>query len=415
MKKQERKVFFGLHFYRMPDCIPFLISFKRTLKLLKERGYTTQNGFAWGDPYIQKARNNLVKQFLESDCDIFFFVADDLEWNPEDALKVIETNGEVVAGVYPQKSSNPIKYPVSVERGGQGIPLTRPDGCISAKRVQTGFLRINRIVFENIVSGYPELAFYGVYNGKPIGMSHDFFPQGVHNHRWIGEDYAFCDLWTGLGGKIWIVPDIDFSHYAGGREYFGNYHEYLKQLPGGINENKKVGEIFTMRPGPSFSLKPLLNSISINDGRMVEIGSYTGESIEQFAKSGKFETIYAVDRWEDYCYNKETDKWHIDMDVVESLFDKRISKYNNIIKIKKSSIEAAKTFEEAFFDFIYIDADHTYESAKEDILAWMPKLKPGGIIAGHDYHLFEGVNKAVDEIFGTSVTHFPDTSWMVRR
>ena len=38
-----------------------------------------------------------------------------------------------------------------------------------------------------------------------------------------------------------------------------------------------------------------------------------------------------------------------------------------------------------YFDLVYIDADHTYESVKDDIAAWFPKVKPGGWITGHDY------------------------------
>jgi len=226
----------------MPDCLPFLYSFKRTLALLKDKGYEAQKGMVFGDPYIQKARNTLAKKFLDSDCDCLFFLADDLEWDSFDALRVIEADGEVICGAYPQKFE-PIKFPVFINKNAGGIPIIREDGCVSARRVQTGFLRIDRVVFENIIKGYPELSFYGVKDGVPVGISHDFFPQGVRNHRWIGEDYAFCDLWTGLDGKIWIVPDMKLTHWKWGKEkeeqkgYDGNYYKYLKESVGGSNGN----------------------------------------------------------------------------------------------------------------------------------------------------------------------------------
>jgi hypothetical protein len=72
------------------------------------------------------------------------------------------------------------------------------------------------------------------------------------------------------------------------------------------------------------------------------------------------------------------------------------------------STEAAKRFEDESLDFVYIDANHSYKYVREDILAWLPKVKKGGIIGGHDYDWTDkedgnilAVKKAVDEIFGT--------------
>lgn len=68
-------------------------------------------------------------------------------------------------------------------------------------------------------------------------------------------------------------------------------------------------------------------------------------------------------------------------------------------------------------DFVFIDADHSYEAVKDDIAHWCGKVRPGGWVGGHDYHQrkFPGVVKAVDEAFGNSVHHLPGTIWGVWR
>ena len=74
--------------------------------------------------------------------------------------------------------------------------------------------------------------------------------------------------------------------------------------------------------------------------------------------------------------------------------------------ILKKSVETAKRFKDESIDFIYIDANHTYKAVMDDVTAWTPKVKKGGIIGGHDYEYFcpttntRSVKDAVDEFYG---------------
>jgi predicted O-methyltransferase YrrM len=69
--------------------------------------------------------------------------------------------------------------------------------------------------------------------------------------------------------------------------------------------------------------------------------------------------------------------------------------------VQETSLEAAKDVPDGSLDFVFIDAGHTYAEVKEDIEAWAPKVKDGGIVSGHDYYEFPsgkgGVIPAVDE------------------
>ena len=62
------------------------------------------------------------------------------------------------------------------------------------------------------------------------------------------------------------------------------------------------------------------------------------------------------------------------------------------------SLEVCKEIKPASLDFVFIDADHCYESCSADIKAWYPKVRKGGVVSGHDYSgRHQGVCRAVDE------------------
>lgn len=67
-------------------------------------------------------------------------------------------------------------------------------------------------------------------------------------------------------------------------------------------------------------------------------------------------------------------------------------------------------------DLVFIDANHEYLEVKRDILAWLPKVRCGGVLAGHDYDqnipMFSGVKHAVDEVFGRDILLGKDRIWV---
>ena len=88
--------------------------------------------------------------------------------------------------------------------------------------------------------------------------------------------------------------------------------------------------------------------------------------------------------------------------------------------LRLDTVEASQQFADGSLDFVYIDADHSYKGCKRDILAWAPKVRRGGILAGHDYYntppAFE-VRRAVAEVCGgpCGITHEPAPSWWIHR
>jgi predicted O-methyltransferase YrrM len=159
----------------------------------------------------------------------------------------------------------------------------------------------------------------------------------------------------------------------------------------------------------------LIHSLPSNIVDMVEIGSYQGESTVIFAENIKnIKNIYAIDPWINGYASGDVCSDLYPMEIVENNFDIRTKEFDSIIKCKSTSKEKSFEFENESLDFVYIDGNHSYESTFEDINLWLPKIKKGGVIAGHDYlaSCFMGVVNAVNDIFGSPDRIYQDTSWI---
>lgn len=140
-----------------------------------------------------------------------------------------------------------------------------------------------------------------------------------------------------------------------------------------------------------------------NISRMVEIGSHLGESTSIFLGFKKIQQIYCVDIWK----NKHN----------ENIFDQRLKNYigNRCIKMKCSSKLACDKFDDNSIDMVYIDGNHQYKYVKDDLILWYNKLKPGGILSGHDYdESWKGCKRAIDDFIlnnNYTIKSFIDCSW----
>ena len=176
----------------------------------------------------------------------------------------------------------------------------------------------------------------------------------------------------------------------------------------------RMGRIALTAQNSVEGLYPLITQFYKPEFKIVEVGSLEGISTLLFA--GCVNTVYSVD-----CYDYKVPETgripeHDQMFVeAERMFISRTKNVKNIIKIRKTSVEAAKDFEDGSLDAVYIDAEHDEESVREDIRTWRPKIKRGGILSGHDYVL-PHIGKILIEEEGfepSRITTSPDTSWAV--
>lgn len=134
----------------------------------------------------------------------------------------------------------------------------------------------------------------------------------------------------------------------------------------------------------------------------VEVGAWKGKSTSYMAvniiNSGKKITFDVVDTWEGSLEHQQDS--FVKENILYDHFLENMKPVNGYFNPKRmTSLDASKTYLNDSLSFVMLDASHEYEDVKADILAWIPKIHSGGILAGDDYHhTWPGVVKAVQEL-----------------
>jgi hypothetical protein len=118
----------------------------------------------------------------------------------------------------------------------------------------------------------------------------------------------------------------------------------------------------------------------------VEVGTFQGEYSKQILKSwtGK---LYIVDVWRELDvkdYNDSSNQKEY-LNIINECCQNIKGFEDRCFMIRSDSENSSELFNDESLDFVYIDANHKYEYVKQDISLWFPKVRKGGIIAGHDY------------------------------
>lgn len=150
------------------------------------------------------------------------------------------------------------------------------------------------------------------------------------------------------------------------------------------------------------ALPALLNFLGLR-GIGVEVGVFKGEFSELLLNYSGLSKLYSVDPWihQDGSVYSEDDS-NLNNEEFGSIYDQVVEKLKKYgersVVLRKFSVDAARQFSDGSLDFVYIDANHSYEACREDMETWWPKLKRGGVFSGHDYRDDRfGVKKAADE------------------
>lgn len=159
-----------------------------------------------------------------------------------------------------------------------------------------------------------------------------------------------------------------------------------------------------------------------NGAIFVEIGAFKGKSGAfagvEILNSGKKIALTLVDHFKGNAEHLDSGSvWYEsglseDPDYLYNLCTKNLEPVKDVVTIlRKTSFQAAKQFKNGSVDFVFIDGSHDTESVCTDIDAWFPKVKVGGIIAGHDYKTHREVEIAVNSRFPIGL-HKRGVSWL---
>jgi hypothetical protein len=144
-------------------------------------------------------------------------------------------------------------------------------------------------------------------------------------------------------------------------------------------------------------LSKIINQMGLRVG--VELGVAAGRHSRYILENTGIDKLWSIDRWQHVSgYDDEMNLPQNEHDELYLYVCSALSRFGARSSIIRSDTTLASTiFADKTLDFVYVDADHSYEGCKKDLLAWIPKIRPGGIISGHDLN-WSSVNKAITEV-----------------
>lgn len=193
---------------------------------------------------ITRGRNTLTSFFMEnSEATHLFFIDADIEFNPEDILRMVAYDKPIVVGAYPKKAINwgsimeatrndPSETPDTIEghssnyvvnfdfvldKDGARTPQVQiVDNLVKLKDAGTGFMCIKKEVVQQMFDWYPETKYVNDIN---VDMKFEPFMYALfdciidpESRRYLSEDYTFCRRWQEKGGEVWLDPRTALNH-----------------------------------------------------------------------------------------------------------------------------------------------------------------------------------------------------------
>jgi len=172
-------------------------------------------------------------------------------------------------------------------------------------------------------------------------------------------------------------------------------------------------------------LRDVCTALGVEVRKLVEVGVCNGRHAQELRREFKEAELWLIDPWRhlesmsNYLCMKRRGEGN-DIQWWGKMYERIVAQFggdprNHILRT--FSRTAALGFPDGHFDCVYLDADHRYPAVCEDIRLWLPKVRKGGILAGHDYKKSKRkafqVWRAVHESLGEeNIVPGPDKNWL---
>jgi len=240
------KIFIPIICYNHTCNTKYMFSLIKLLFLLNNNNIQCSIYPITFDSLISRARNAAIAEFMSNtDNTHILFIDADIEFNPDDIIKMLNHNKPVISAGYPQKWLNMNKIKSIFKRDyipnnalelctNHSIHLLREQPIselMKANYCTTGFLLIKRDVIQNMMNKYPQRKYTNDIDGYSTSNQNFFYNLftieiNSDTNRYESEDYGFSRLWRNIGGDIYILTDISLIHH-GWFGYEGNIYREL--------------------------------------------------------------------------------------------------------------------------------------------------------------------------------------------
>ena len=210
----------------------YVLGLLTTVNRMRELGMEVRWVHMTNESLITRARNELARVFLETDCDYLMFIDADIGFDGDAMVHLLAVDEDIVCGIYPKKEVNWDSVKRAVAAGKEDLQNhagsfvfnmvnehhveTDERGVIEVRHGGTGFMLIKRGVFEHLK---PHVPTYRVSSFiKPDGeyerpLTYEFFATSIdESGALLSEDYHFCEMFRKHGGKIYAHAFVKLDH-----------------------------------------------------------------------------------------------------------------------------------------------------------------------------------------------------------